>query len=318
MLQLTKNSQIAAILFAAIAWALPAPQLFAQANPPPAAPAAAPANPQTPVYTQTDPFTSVAPARAAAAGARIRLDNTREDLFDFVRIQRTLFENSANYTQAVEDRQRAHDQFTVARAAAMEALDSDPETRQTRLLIADTSRQIERHRARVAARPPLAPSPTADRVAAEDRAQLEALVAYRLSLSQRLASLESAALVADKSVQESRAAMASANARIEALRRDFELRLRTGEDLAAARKTLRNAREDSAAATVYAIETARTADILLDYAYYVQWISLRRPVVFNSSVLTWGFPTIPFSSSSVVVPAQSSGIGFGNIPYQGQ
>ncbi len=287
-----------------------------------------PAQPSIPAGTQQaatqavpsaiDPFTLVAPARAAAAGSRVRLENTRDELNDFVRIQRMLFENSAGYLQSLVERQRAYATFDAARTATLTALDSDPEARQTRLLVADSSRLIELHRARIASRPPNTS------VSPEDATRLDALLAHRLSLSQRLGGLETQALTGDKSVRESRTALVTANARVDAMRRDFELRLRTGPELASARRTVREAREDTAAATVYANQTARTADLLLDYAYYVQWISLRRPYVINSPFISYGFPINGFNNSFFNTGPNSNfnqpstGIGFGNIPYQGQ
>jgi hypothetical protein len=259
-----------------------------------------------------DPFSAVAPANAAAAGARVRLENARDQISDLVRIERMLFENSAAYTQALGARDAAYATFDTARQSVLAALDSDPEARQTRLLVEDAAKQIEVQRARIGAR--IAQGGSAASPA--ETAHLEALIDYRLSLAQSLRKMETDALASDKAYQEARSALLSATARVDDLKRNFELRLRSGEQLASARTEMRNAREASAAASAYADQTARTADILLDYAYYVQWTLRRRPYVVSSTVLTYGYPT--YYSGGVVAPVESTGIGYGYVPYQGQ
>lgn len=262
---------------------------------------------QPPPAAPVDPFGAVAPARAAAAGARVRLSNARDEVSEHVRIQRMLFENSAAYRQALARQQQAWEAFDAARNRLLASLDTDPEVRQTRLLLADAARQVEAHQKRLTD-----PNPPAA-VTADLRAQLAALADYRLSLGRQLSALESAALRDDPATRDARLALTESTTQLEELRRDFELRLRTSPELASGRRAVREAREQHAAAAEYAVGTIRTADLLLDYAYYVQWLAARRPVVYSSPWLTWGYPVV---GTTTTVTAGSTGIGFGMMPYQ--
>lgn len=243
----------------------------------------------------TDPIAEVAPARAAGQAASVRLANARENLVDYVRAQRLLFDNSPEYREAVAEHRVAFEAWQAARAAALAGLDTDAEYVEAKKIRESLGRQLEVEHAR--------PSP--------DPIKIGALAEYRLSLGNRISAREAEVLGAGADVSAARKALLDAYAKVEDARRAFEIRLRTGPEFAAVRQSVRTAAEEHAYAITYASETARTADVLMRYAYYAQWISTLRPYVVGTPYI----PNYTAYSAQPVYP-QSGGIGYGLVPGQ--
>lgn len=300
---------VAAGLWAAVAAATAHGQAGAP-TPPAGGTASGPASANVaPAGMPSDPFSAVAPARAAAEAARVRLSNARSEVADYVRTQRMLFENSMAYREAVDAQQRAWAEFDTARTKVLAALDVDPEVAALRQLLAETAGQLHARQKR------LADSGLPAAVAESLRSELAALADLRFALSRQLSQLESAALRDDPATSEARERLARATREVQRLRQAFELELRTGEALAAGRRAVREAREQQAAAAEYAAAAARTADLLLDYAYYVQWSNQRRSVVVASPWVAYAYPLAAYSSVSPATASPgSSGIGYGMMP----
>lgn len=290
------------------AWAQPAATIPSNATSP------ATGTPAT-AATPLDPFSAVAPARAAAEAARVRLSNARDELGDYVRTQRLLFENSVAYREAVAAQQQAWSAYDEARRRVLDALSAEPTVLELRRLLTETAGQLDARQVR------LAESHLSPAVAEAIRTEVRTLADTRLWLSRQLTALESAALRDDRATSEARERLAEATRAVSELRRRFEVELRTGEALAAGRQAVREARVQQAAAAEYAVAAARSADLLLDYAYYVQWSSQRRSVVVASPWVGYAYPLAgTVASAGSITPAGSTpafggvGVGYGMMP----
>lgn len=270
----------------------------------------------TPAYGLTpaagltpNPIYQLPAARAASAGAAVHLQNAKDDLEDFVRVQRTVFENSAEYSKALADQDAAYKKFAAARQKVIDGLMMSPEYEATVKLRDDTARQIEIEKAR--------PHP--------DKQRLDEWVAYRAALSRKVGDLETPAMAQDGALAEARTNLVNAGMKVQSMRRDFDLRLRTSQELAGAKHTVKDSREQFAVANVYATETARMADILLNYAYYTTYRATRKPDVIASPLVPYGydygyggFGARGTGLTNGVTPVQGTvgGAGFGYMPYQ--
>lgn len=262
------------------------------------APAPSPVPAQEPGVA-SDPFGAVAPSRAAAAASRERAENARELLAEHVRNQRLLFENSPEYRTALADHRLAYAEWVSARDAVIAGLADDVELAEARKIHTDLGRQIRAEHA----------SPRPDPV------KIGALTEYRLNVGRQITTREAQALAADAGVAEARRRLADAGARLDIARRDQAVRMQTAPEIAAARAGVRQADEARAYTSRLATETARTADVLLRYAYYVQNLANNRPYVVYSPYVPY-YPTgvAAFPGAGPVDGAGASGIGYGLMP----
>lgn len=279
-------------LFVLILAASPALSQVLAASAPAASTAPAQAAPTASAPAPTDPLSVLPPAAAAAAQARVRLENARDELADFVRDRRYVFENSPEYRAALADQRTAYQRYTAARDAVLTELRADPAYSQALALRADLARQIEAEHAQ--------PQPNRQRIAS--------LSGYRMIISSKVSSREAEALAADEEVTASKKALLAATTRSEELRRAFDLSLRTGEQLASARQSVRAAHEQKAAALAFDQQARVVAEASLRYAYYIQNLSTYRPTYTP----TYGYPV----AYTPAYPVATGGIGYGLLPGQ--
>lgn len=249
-----------------------------------------------------DVFTRVAGAEATAAAARVHLRTTEDELSGLVRTQRYVFENSKPYREALADQQKAYARYDAARKDALAALEMDPEYTESRKIREDLAFKLsEAH----AARKP-------------DPAEIAGLSQYKQRVVQKMSAREAEQLSGSSAVADARRDLAAATARLDDLKRDFDVTLRTSNELASARKNWRNAIENMVASEVYADSAIRTANVLIDYSYFSQWISTYRPVVYNGGYCYPGYfgGYTPYNTTTPAAPAQSTGGGFGMLPGQ--
>lgn len=251
----------------------------------------------------SDPISQVAPARAAASAARFRYDHSRIAIDDFLRKERMLFEVSPEYVSAAKAQAEAYKAFDDARSECLASLELDLEYVEGRKIREALGRQIEMERAR---RYP-------------DEGRLEGLIAHRHAISRQVSAREAEALGRDAGVVEARKNLTDATARFDALKRDFDLRLRTSDALASVRQAHRDAQVSFVASAAFAGATTEAANVMLKYAYYVQWLSTQRPYVINTPITYSPYPyaTGLAPTGGVAVPAvPSTGIGYGLMPGQ--
>jgi hypothetical protein len=248
-----------------------------------------------------DPFTRVAPAVAAAEAARAHLRTTESELADLVRNQRYVFENSRPYLDAVAEQQAAYAKYTAARKEAIAALDLDPEYVEGKKIRDDLAFKISQEHA---SRHP-------------DRVQIDALTQYRLRINEKLSAREAEQITSTPAVGEARQELAAATSRLDELKRDFDIKLRTSAELAVARKNWRTAVENADASLAFADATVQTANVLIDYAYFSQWISTYRPVVINGGYAYPGYGGwTPYTAVSPTNNTGTAGGGYGMMPGQ--
>lgn len=275
---------------------------------------AAPTVQVTPLPTPalpTDSISNTPGAIAVAQASRTRLQNVRDDLSDYVRLQRFVFDNSPEVRKAVEDHRAAYETWLGARKAALASLEHDAQYVEARRIREATGFQLEAERAK--------PTPDAQRLAS--------LSGYRLSLARQMTLRESAVLANDKNFLEARSALVEAGQRIDAARREFEVKLRTSPELATARRDYRSAAEQQAYAMAYAEANKQLAQRILQYAYFTQLIARLRPYVITSPYYGGGYYGGGYYGGGyygynqglvapVATPANNGGIGYGLLPGQ--
>lgn len=257
----------------------------------------APAGPTSSATTPSDPIAQVAPAKASAAAAKVKYDQSRVEVGDYLRRERLLFESSAEYQDAVKAQAAAYKAFDTARNESLRSLELEPEYAEARKLRDRLNSQIELERQR----PSMSPE------------SIEGLISYRQRLTQQMSAREAEVLANDTRVTDTKQALTAATEKLDGLKREFDVRVRTGEGLAAARQAFRDAQVQYVSSAAYSQASVEAANVVLKYAYYVQSLSTYRPYVINSPI----YNNYPYSSGyTPYSTTPSTGIGYGLMPGQ--
>jgi hypothetical protein len=202
---------------------------------------------------------AVPPARANAVRARLEHERAQSDLYRWIDRNWNDFTNSREYLDSSANERKAQEAYNRERDRVLRELANDSNYRTLRDLIADISDQMERQRPRsvnVSMKP-------------EVMDDMLAMATVKLGYMSQLSAMESAALNADRAVQDSRSALVDAGNRTREMRRNFDRGLRRDSEFLAARGRIDDLRINKIVAGAFLESAINAREIALDYAYYV-------------------------------------------------
>lgn len=202
---------------------------------------------------------AVPPARANAVRARLEHERAQSDLYRWIDRSWDDFMNSREYLDASANERKAQDGYNRERDRVLRKLNDDSNYRTLKELIADITAKMERER----------PRSMNAMVNADAMEDMLAMATVKLGYLSQLSAMETAAMSADKGVQDSRTALLDAGNRSREIRRTFDRRLRRDENFVAARTRIDDLRINKVVAATFLDSAINARSIALDYAYYV-------------------------------------------------
>jgi hypothetical protein len=199
-------------------------------------------------------------ARAQAVRARLEHERAQTDLHRWIDRSWDDFVNSKDYLDTTANERQRQEAYNRERDRVIKRLQDDSNYRALRDLIADISAKMERERPR---------SSSMAAVNTDAMEDMLALATVKLGYMSQLSAMESAALSADRGVQDARTALLESGARSRELRRGFERRIRRDENFLANRGRIDDLRINKIVASAFLESAINARNIALDYAYYV-------------------------------------------------
>jgi hypothetical protein len=221
-------------------------------------------------------------ANARATFARGQYHRLQDSLNQAIRLRQYNFEHSGDLADALKQEQQAWQDYVSARNAALRGVVDDPKYQSAVSLKNDLGERIAETREEFQGTK-LSNDPKV--AAATTRAQMRELVAMasvKLDYAQVATDMEVAALKNDSKVADARHRLMDAGSRVQALRDDFDHKLRNDQELASLRSKIEDARIASATAESYRNGAVGAANQALDYAYYKNR--------FSNSYAGYGYP----------------------------
>lgn len=166
--------------------------------------------------------------------------------------------NSKDYLDTTANERKQQEAYNRQRDRVLKKLQDDSNYRTLKELIADLSAKMERERPRSIS------NANADYVE-----NVLAMATVKLGYLSQLSAMETAALSADKGVQDARNALVDSGARGRELRRSFDRKVRRDENFLANRGRIDDLRINKIVASAFLESAINARDIALDYAYYV-------------------------------------------------
>ncbi len=195
-------------------------------------------------------------ARADSVRARLEYDKSRRDLETTVLRAYDDFEFSQDIVQLKREEATRFAAFDAARNKALATLKSDHSYNALKRMIKELDAKIDYESARAMSR--------------QERDELIApMAALKLSYSQTISSMESAALASDSDVAVARSALVETSQKLADARRDFRRQLVRSDLFADARQTFELARINSAVAESLLDSAIEARNIAMNFAYYV-------------------------------------------------
>jgi hypothetical protein len=207
-------------------------------------------------------------ANARTAFARASYRRLQDSLNSQIRQMQFNFEHSADMTDALKVEQQAWEDYVAARNAALKDVVNDPKYQASVTMKNEMGDRIADAKADYAAVP--VPS-NKKAAAAADRVKMREIVTLalvKLDYAQVATDMEVAAVRQDSKVADARKRLMEAGTRVQALRNDFDLKLRNSPELAALRSKIDDARIAFITAESYRNGAVDAANEALDYAYY--------------------------------------------------
>jgi hypothetical protein len=202
---------------------------------------------------------AVPPARANAVRARLEHERAQSDLYRWIDRNWDDFMNSREYLDTSANERKAQDGYNRERDRVLKNLNGDSNYRTLKELIADISAKMERER-------PRSMNAAMNGDAMED---MLAMATVKLGYLSQLSAMETAAMSADKGVQDARNSLLDASNRSREMRKTFDRRLRRDENFLAARTRIDDLRINKIVAATFLESAINARCIALDYAYYV-------------------------------------------------
>jgi hypothetical protein len=197
-------------------------------------------------------------ARAQAVRARLEHERAQTDLHRWIDRSWDDFTNSHDYLDTTANERKSQDAYNRERDRVLRKLQDDSNYRTLKDLIADLSAKMERERPRSIS--------AANSDSIED---MLAMATVKLGYLSQLSAMESAALNADRAVQDSRTALLDAGTKSREMRRTFDRKLRRDPDFLANRGRIDDLRINKVVAGAFLESAINARNIALDYAYYV-------------------------------------------------
>ena len=202
---------------------------------------------------------AVPPARANAVRARLEHERAQTDLYRWIDRSWDDFRSSREYLDNAANERKAQENYNRERDRVLRKLNDDSNYRTLKDLIADISTQMEHAR----------PHSVSAAMNGDAMENMLAMATVKLGYLSQLSAMESAAMNADRAVQDSRTALLDAGNRSRDLRRTFDRRLRRDENFLAARTRIDDLRINRVVAATFLESAINARCIALDYAYYV-------------------------------------------------
>jgi len=197
-------------------------------------------------------------ARAQAVRARLEHERAQSDLHRWIDRSWDDFTNSKDYLDVTANERKQQDAYNRERDRVIRKLQDDSNYRALKDLIADISAKMERERPRSIS--------AANSESIED---MLAMATVKLGYMSQLSAMETAALSADKGVQDARTALTDSSTRSHELRRTFDRKIRRDENFLASRGRIDDLRINRVVAATFLESAINARNIALDYAYYV-------------------------------------------------
>ncbi len=191
-------------------------------------------------------------ASAHAAAARRAFDLADNALGNAVHIAQSNFERSDAYVNSLNDEKKAYEDFEAARRSAIRKISDDPQYRAA-------SELRDQLRVRIAER---------RNMRGTSMHEILSMAMVKLSYATTATAMEAVASSDDSGYRDAQARLFSAGARVREMRRTFEDRVRTDQDMMALRNKVeeaRTARLITAAVFEGSLEISNEA---LDYVYW--------------------------------------------------
>lgn len=207
-------------------------------------------------------------ANARTTFARNQYHRLQDSLNSAIRLKQYNFERSPELTDALKQEQQAWQDYVSARNAALRSVVDDSTYQANISLKNEMGERIAETRAEFQD----TRLPTDRKAAAAvDRARMHELITMamvKLDYAQVATDMEVTALKSDSKVTEARRRLMDAGGRVQALRNDFDLKLRNDQELASLRGKIEDARIAFITAETYRNGAVEAANQALDYAYY--------------------------------------------------
>jgi hypothetical protein len=207
-------------------------------------------------------------ANARTAFARAQYHRLQDSLSSAIRQMQYNFDHSTDMTDALKVEQQAWEDYVAARNAALKDVVSDPKYQASVTMKNEMGDRIAEAKADYAAMP--IPS-NKKAAAAANHVQMREIVTLalvKLDYAQVATDMEVAAVRQDSKVADARKRLMEAGTRVQALRNDFDMKLRNSPELAALRSKIDDARIAFITAESYRNGAVDAANEALDYAYY--------------------------------------------------
>jgi hypothetical protein len=196
---------------------------------------------------------AVAPALVRVVVARAQLRRAESGLNLAILEMRKAFERSRDYVAAINDERDAWDAYVAARAKAMRSLQNDASYVASVNLKQTLASQLDDLR----------------RDSKKLTDQMLAMAQVKMGYASTASQMEAAAVGADPDVQNARQRLRTASARVSDLRAQFDQNVRISPQVLDARHNLDDARIAHLATDAYFWATLDTANVALDYSYYL-------------------------------------------------
>jgi hypothetical protein len=200
---------------------------------------------------------AVAPARAAAAVARMEYYRAHNTLNNETRATQRRLERSEEMTAALNAEREAWDAYVAARDTALRDVTADSTYQTNVALRQQIARQLEDRHETTATAPPDAPA----------RDEIIGLASLKLDYASANRVREQEVLDRSDAVRSARGRLVDARRRITQLREQHSEEIRIDPDLVAARQALYDSKVGKLAAEAYLRGVLEARDIALTYTY---------------------------------------------------